>query len=234
MSRRIIEGSYARLKGIRDTLSPSTDFYVQSHFSHDFEEILKSLRSEIDDSFVGFDLPRDALRQTSHSGLQVGREALVSKLMQLLAFLEAVHNASNRVVEIGSAFNLIKDDKLKSRCADLLSASGHFDRVINQATLVLEERIREKLPEFTTEIGLVLVGKAINGELAKTRLRFSDISSEQEGFANLFRGVIGAFRNPSHHRFLESVTREKALQICAFIDNMLAALETAEIVNEKP
>jgi uncharacterized protein (TIGR02391 family) len=229
LQTRIIEGSYARLQALWDSLLPVDGSFVQNHFYFDYCRVLKQLREGTTDQFSGFDFPNFAWESKDDSNYDIPRLAYESKLRQLISYLEAVHNASNRVIEIGSAFNLIRDDKLKSRCADLLSAGGHFDRVINQATLVLEERIREKVPDLMSDIGLALVGKAINGELAKTRIRFSDNSSEQEGFANLFRGLIGAFRNPSHHRFLEKVTREQALQICAFIDNMLAALETAEV-----
>jgi hypothetical protein len=132
-------------------------------------------------------------------------------------------------VEVGSIYNLIKDDELKSRCSDLLSASDHFDRVINQATQVLEERIRQIVPEHESMTGLPLVMKAMNAEISKSKIVFSDVSGEQEGFVAIYKGLIGAFRNQSHHRFLANVSREQALQICAFIDNMLAVLGSAKI-----
>jgi Protein of unknown function (Hypoth_ymh) len=232
MSGTDFGGAVARLQGLRASLPMNMDaVFVQSHFASDYEGILKSLRAASGDVFANFDLPRDAFRNTSHSGIQVRCEAVRSKCNQLAAYLEEVHSSADQVIAIGSVYNLIRDGVLKSRCADLLSLSGHFDRVINQATQVLEERIREKFPEFTTDFGLPLVGKAMNAEPAKSRTKFSDNPSEQEGYVSIFRGLIGAFRNPSHHRFLENVTREQALQICAFIDNMLAALESAEIAN---
>ena len=40
--------------------------------------------------------------------------------------------------------NYIHDKELRDRCLDLLEAKGKYDRVINQATLVLEDRIRTK------------------------------------------------------------------------------------------
>jgi hypothetical protein len=70
--------------------------------------------------------------------------------------------------------------------------------------------------------------KAMNAELAKSKLIFSDVAAEQEGYVNIFKGLVSAFRNQSHHRFLENVTREQALQICAFIDNMLDVLASAK------
>ena len=230
MSRRTIEGSYARLRGIRDSSVSGLDC-LPKDFGDDYVSILNELRSEVDDEFTGFDLGNinydESLTQYYYSKL-----SLLSKINQLITYLETVHRASNRIVELGSVYNLIKDVELKSRCSDLLSAADHFDRVINQATQVLEERIRVKLPELSADSGLALVGKAINNNPEKTRLRFSDQGAEQEGFAAIFRGLVGAFRNPSHHRFLTGVSREQALQICAFIDNMLSALEKADIIDQ--
>jgi Protein of unknown function (Hypoth_ymh) len=232
MSRREIEGSYARLKGLRDS-TITARAYLSRDFGEDYNLILTQLRNAAEDEFTGFDLSKNCYFNEDSNESTYNKLSLNSKIRQLISYLEMMHQASSRIVEIGSVYNLIRDAELKSRCSDLLSASGHFDRVINQATQVLEKRIRQKIPELVNDVGVVLIGKAINGELSKTRIRFPDNSSEQDGFANIFRGLIGAFRDPSHHRFLENVTREQALQICAFIDNMLAALESAEIVKEK-
>jgi Protein of unknown function (Hypoth_ymh) len=232
MSRRAIEGNYARLRGLRDALALEVNSMIPVDFIDDFTAILENLRSESDDDFIGFDLPRHAFRDSQDPEYQANKSPVRSKISQLLSYLESVHNASNRIVEIGSVYNLIKDEELKSRCSDLLSANDHFDRVINQATQVLEERLRRKLPDLAEGHGLTLVGQAIHKEPEKSRIRFSDESSEQEGYAALFRGVVGAFRNTSHHRFMSYVTREQALQICAFIDNLLAALDSAEVITE--
>jgi Protein of unknown function (Hypoth_ymh) len=227
MSRRIIEGSYARLKALKD---PS---YVRDHYLHktigdDFTSILVGLRKEVQDDFSGFDLTNEMIYNRNDPSFYYSSAPVSSKISQLVSYLEHVHRASSRIVEIGSIYNLIKDEELKSRCSDLLSASEHFDRVINQATQVLEERIRQFVPDHAEMTGLPLVMKAMNAELAKSKLIFSDVAAEQEGYVNIFKGLIGAFRNQSHHRFLENVTREQALQICAFIDNMLAVLASAK------
>lgn len=232
MTRRIIEGQYARLKGLDASLNASQQYCLSDDHFHDYDMILSKLRDEIDDPFGGFDLPNHAFESGRSANYRAIREPIHSKVRQLIAYLEAVHQASTRVVEIGSAFNLIKDEQLKSRCSDLLSASGHFDRVINQATQVLEERIRAKVPDLETVIGAALVGRAMHKEPDKSRIVFSEVVNEQEGYTALFRGMISAFRNPSHHRFMETVTREQALQLCAFIDTLLLALEVAKVVED--
>lgn len=228
MTRRIVEGSYARLIGLRDSTNID-GLFLSMDFAIDYSSILDKLRASTDDEFEGFNLPQNALRQHQDPAYQVNKVPLQSKVRQLISYLESVHNASTRIVEIGSAYNLIQDDELKSRCSDLLSAATHFDRVINQATQVLEERVRRRAPSLGDLTGVALVNRAIRSDPTESQIRFSENPSEQEGYANLFRGVVGAFRNPSHHRFLENVSREQALQVCAFIDNLLALLEQAEV-----
>ena len=145
MASRNVEGAYARLKGLADS-TMGQEYSIEKSFADDFVTILKTLRDNVDDPFSLFDLPSDCfiLRPSS----PVVRNVLRSRISQLLHYLENVHLASNRVLEIGSVYNLIKDQELKSRCSDLLSAPNHFDRVINQATQVLEERLRTKLPDL--------------------------------------------------------------------------------------
>lgn len=227
MSRRIIEGSYARLKALKDASEVKVN-YLHKSIGDDYSLILVGLRKDISDDFSGFDLTNEMRNGRIEPEYFYNAAAVHSKISQLVSYLEHVHRASSRIVEIGSIYNLIRDEELKSRCSDLLSASEHFDRVINQATQVLEERIRTFVPDHAGMTGLPLVMKAMNGEISKSKLAFSDVAGEQEGYVNLFKGLIGAFRNQSHHRFLENVTREQALQICAFIDNMLAVLGSAK------
>ena len=226
MSRRIIEGSYARLKALKDASEVNVQ-YLHKTIGNDYVSILLGLRKDVDDDFSGFDLTDEMINHREPM-YYYNSAAVSSKISQLVSYLEHVHRVSSRIVEIGSIYNLIKDEELKSRCSDLLSASEHFDRVINQATQVLEERIRQFVPDHSGMNGLPLIMKVMNPEVTKSKLVFSDVAGEQEGYVNLFKGLIGAFRNQSHHRFLENVTREQALQICAFIDNMLAVLSSAK------
>jgi len=41
---------------------------------------------------------------------------------------------------------VVRDTELRDRCADLLSARGNYDRVIREATVILEDRIRRQVP----------------------------------------------------------------------------------------
>ncbi len=131
--------------------------------------------------------------------------------------------------ETGSLYSSIKDPTLKGRCLDLLSAQGHFDRVINQATQVLEDRIRQKSGQDNSLTGTQLVNTVLKGDLSRTILKFSNNPSEQQGICDICRGIMQAFRNPSHHTILDNITREDALKVCAFIDKLLELVDSADI-----
>lgn len=123
---------------------------------------------------------------------------------------------------------LIKDDKLRARCQDILMASGNFDRPINQATLVLEDRIRKKAQPTQKLVGENLVGYAFNEDISKTVLRIaSNDSDDQRGFTQILRGIVPAFRNKTHHHIVEDFSREEAMRVCGFIDVLLRVVDTS-------
>jgi len=89
---------------------------------------------------------------------------------------------------------LIEDQELRSRCQDILMASANFDRPINQATLILEDRIRKKALPTKKIVGENLVNHAFNEEISKTVLRVaSNDPDDQRGFTQMLRGIFAAF-----------------------------------------
>jgi Protein of unknown function (Hypoth_ymh) len=226
MNQPIRDMLYAELKIIRNAI-PFSEVDLHYSFFEDYHRILKNLKTISIGIYDDLDLGENVINGNRGFTHSVNRYAFISKLNQLITRMELRHGCILDPVNI--LHISILDNQLKSRCEDLMSAEDHFDRVINQATQVLEERVREKVPSLKYMTGMPLVAKAINPEPLKSMIVFSNNPSEQEGYANLFKGLMGTFRNQSHHKFLETVTREQALQICAFIDNMLAALEGAEV-----
>src|SRR5450759_3014699 len=100
---------------------------------------------------------------------------------------------------------LIQDNELRDRCGDILLASSKFDRPINQATQVLEDRIRKKSqPNLVGKklVGEALVNFAFNEDLSKTVLQVNDDPEDQRGFTQIMRGLVPAFRNKTHHHIL--------------------------------
>ncbi|HAV15190.1 MAG TPA: TIGR02391 family protein [Candidatus Pacebacteria bacterium] len=126
--------------------------------------------------------------------------------------------------------NYVHDKELRGRCLDLLQASSKFDRVINQATQVLEDRIRTKSGLQEHLVGEALVNKVLNPDLSKTVINISSDADEHQGFCNICRGMMGTFRNPSHHHLTDTITREEAFKVCAFVDTLLSILERAKNV----
>lgn len=124
--------------------------------------------------------------------------------------------------------DLIQDAELKGRCCDILLASANFDRPVNQATLVLEDRIRKKAQPPQRLVGENLVGYAFNEDLSKTVLRLaSGDPDDQRGFTQIMRGIVPAFRNKTHHHIINNFSRQEAMRVCGFIDVLLRVVDNS-------
>lgn len=132
--------------------------------------------------------------------------------------------------QINDLYNSLTDTNLKERCVDLISADNHYDRVFNQATQVLENCIKEKANLTNTKmIGMNLVSKAIHSKLEQTILVFSEDEAEQEAWAALFKGIIGVYRNSTHHGLKFECTREDAIKFCSYVDLLIKELDKCSI-----
>lgn len=128
--------------------------------------------------------------------------------------------------------SLIEDQVLRDRCRDLLLARGKFDRPINQATQVLEDRIRKKAEPDKRLTGENLVGYSFNEDISKTKLQVaSGDADDQRGFTQILRGIVPAFRNITHHHVVDSFSREDAMRICGFIDLLLRVVDSSKKVS---
>jgi hypothetical protein len=126
--------------------------------------------------------------------------------------------------------SLVADDELRRRCLDLLQAESDYDRAVSQACLVLETRVRAAIHGRKDRNGQDLLGTALM-ELAFTPnaplLRFSENQAEQRGAMELYRGVTAFFRNSTGHNIIDAYTRNDALRIVAWVDQLLAMLPKA-------
>jgi hypothetical protein len=214
---------YGRLKGLRE-LTFTHDLFlgvVVEDYNHMVEEISIILAEDMK-SFL--------LKQyRTYSSGQVNASDIQTKLLQLLSYLEYGFNLSESVIKIGSIYNSIADEELKSRCSDILSSPGNFDRVINQATLVLEDRIRTKSKNKDGLVGVQLVNKVLNTDLSKSILKVSENADEHEGICHICRGIMLSFRNLTHHFVTDKFSREDALKLVAFIDNLLQMVDNSKV-----
>jgi uncharacterized protein (TIGR02391 family) len=136
-------------------------------------------------------------------------------------------NVSSKKASLRLAIEyLIHDPILLDRCQDLLMAPSNFDRAINQATQILEDRIRKKAAPSKKLTGESLVGFAFNEDLLKTVLRVeSGDPDDQRGFTQILRGIVPAFRNKTHHHITDSLSREEAMRVVGFIDVLLRVVD---------
>jgi uncharacterized protein (TIGR02391 family) len=224
IDRTRLRGAYARLKGMQQAVMSSD--ICSGTLGHDLNGVAKELAQLLGEPMGSFELPHYAF--FGGGGGDRGfckKDEVENKLNQLVSYLEYTQHVGEEIIQIGSIYNSIQDEHLKARCADLLSAPGNFDRVINQATLVLEDRIRSKSGSTTGAVGVALVSEVVKGE----RLKFSAEKHEQDGYASILRGVVAAYRNPTHHHLLDHITREEALKVCAFIDCLLKIVDGADV-----
>jgi len=122
---------------------------------------------------------------------------------------------------------LIQDQELRDRCGDLLKAKRNFDRVFREATTIMDDRIK-KLAGLGRMKPLDAVGKALNPDPQKAILKVSDEKYEQDGFYSICKGLVLAFRDPTHHKLSDQFSREDALKFCGFVDALLTVLGKAK------
>ncbi len=215
---------YGRLKGLRELTF--THDYVQRVIVEDYNRMVQEISNILEEDMKSFIIQEVARYD---GGRTVKSSEVQSKLLQLLSFLEYGFSLSESVIEIGSIYNSIADEELKSRCSDILSSPGNFDRVINQATLVLEDRIRTKSKNKEGSVGVQLVNKVLNADLSKSILKVSENADEHEGICHICRGIMLSFRNPTHHFVTDKFSREDALKLVAFIDNLLQIIDNSKV-----
>ncbi len=131
---------------------------------------------------------------------------------------------------------VIKDEELKNRCSDLLSAPGAYDRVIREATTVLEDRIRNKpsheilsrlIPSSADQRGENLVNKLFNPD--NPILIISSEKDQRIAFYKVLVGVFSYLRNPYHHHIDPTTEWSWAWSSVGFIDNLLDAISKCNI-----
>ena len=220
--------AYGRLRGLYEAVDFSGT--VPSSIGEDFDRILNIVEKSTGENLSNYISQAIRRRSEGSSGYFLGVE-IKSKIVQIIKLLEYGYNVNDKIVQIGSLYNSIKDRELQERCGDLLVASSHFDRVVNQATQILEQRVRLKagLPEGI--VGVDVVNKAIKANPEESVIIISNIKSEQEGFANICRGLMQLLRNETHHKVTSEYSREDAFAVCGFIDRVLRMLDSAVTKN---
>jgi uncharacterized protein (TIGR02391 family) len=214
---------YGRVKAFTDSI-PSG--FVSRFYLSEYDIIVHRISKIIEDDLTDFSSNSIQASYTNDGEFYSGGH-IRSRSSQLVAILEYGYNVSDTILEIGSLYKAIKDNELRERCGDLLTAPSHFDRVINQATLVLEDRIRKRTGLDKSLFGQGLINATIKPDPSNSKIVFSNVASEQEGYANIVRGIMQALRNETHHNIVDNFSREDALSVCGFIDRILRLIDAA-------
>lgn len=227
-NKKKLKTIYSLLLGTYKGIKESENSWVGESVANQYNTLLEKLEQLLEDEWFHFYRMENSDKS---GGNAYYKDAMIFKLLPIIQYLEEMYMNSKEeeIRKIGSLYNSITDTELQKRCGDILSSEGAFDRVINQATQILEDRIKNKAGlQDSVLIGLALVSKAIHSKLDQTILKFSDKDTEQEDWSLLFKGIIGVYRNPTHHGLDYECTREEALKVCAYIDTLLQAVEKSE------
>lgn len=218
-----IKKIYYLLLGIKESITYK-DHLISQKVINQYNDYLDELESLLDENLQSYKIDRSE----TYSDKTYNPYLVLSQLNQIIMYLENMHiNTSDyQINKIGYLYNSIIDKELHDRCGDILLGEGAFDRAINQATQILEDRIKKKSKmEETSLIGLPLISKSIHPKIDQTILKFSDEPDIQEGYSNIFKGLISVYRNPTHHSLKFKCNREYALKFCSYIDELLKILE---------
>lgn len=161
----------------------------------------------------------------------------------ILAELPKIHEEAPKVAEVAVEVRErrpqpvvldsieIRDTELRKRCLDLLAmfreegSHERLDTVVNEATRILEDRLRLLSGAPATCTGVDLAKHAF--AVSSPRLKVSDIAAEQESAHLLYRGLFGFIRNSVHHRLVANLQPERVLQIVGMIDYFIYVAEGA-------
>lgn len=117
----------------------------------------------------------------------------------------------------------IRDERLRSRCAKYLGALEHHDQAVREACVVLEDRVRERTAGQADQIGTSLMEWAFAADAPQVRL--AEHRQEQRGAMEIYRGVIGFYRNGTGHRLRDDFDPDEAIRIVRWIDHLLWLLD---------
>jgi len=123
---------------------------------------------------------------------------------------------------------LIADEELMRRCEDLLAAGAHYDRVIREACVILEDRVRTVVGANKDVTGIPLMERAFSPKGGP--LQLSGLEQEQLGAMQLYRGMMAFFRNDAGHHVTDTYSRDDALRFVGWVDFLLAMVAKARTI----
>lgn len=222
-----LRGLFGRLIGLSESL-PDKNSNFASIIADDYNSIVTELSTVTANNLEGYKIPQAQYYIYEQMSSPYVNGAAATRISQLISYLRYTYNLDEKILEIGSLINAIENQELKNRCLDLLTAKGSFDRVINQATQVLEDAIRQK-SGITDKHGADLINTVFKENPSESILVIDGESEEHQGFGHICRGIMLGFRNLTHHKLIDKFSREDALKFCGFIDVLLKYINSAKL-----
>ena len=102
---------------------------------------------------------------------------------------------------------------------------GDFEKAVFEAYKAVEVTVREAAGLSNTEIGVGLARKAFsptNGSL--TDQTITD-TGEKQAYSDLFAGVLGIFKNPSSHRYVDYTDPAIVTGLILFANSLIQIIE---------
>jgi hypothetical protein len=119
------------------------------------------------------------------------------------------------------------DNEIKTRCLPILGAGSAdprlWDSAIRTAGVILEDRLRDVggiADHNRTGQNLV---NGVFGQQGTLAGKFT-VDSERQGYRDLYAGVVGAFRNPYGHRFVDPAPEDGGAFL-VFVNLLLKMLD---------
>jgi uncharacterized protein (TIGR02391 family) len=146
----------------------------------------------------------------------------LSTSLGLLAQIKLLHASSLPTYGADSLESL--HPVIAARCRSLFSAR-EYDAAIFAAFRAVEEALRGKTGASAEDVGVALVSSVLNPK--SPRLRLSTIAAEQEADHALFRGALGAFKNPLSHREIGHGDPAQVVELLALASLLMRLLDDA-------
>ena len=104
--------------------------------------------------------------------------------------------------------------------------SEKYDEVVSNALKLLEIKVRGKAGFDISFYGRSLMESAFNPQ--NTPFEIEGTASDIQGWSEIFKGIIGAIRNPLSHRALD-LEKVEAFQILCFVSYLLSFVDNLSI-----
>lgn len=122
---------------------------------------------------------------------------------------------------------VITNPTLLEKCLDSFKDDRYEDAIFSAYKLV-EEEVRNKAGLGPSDIGEVLMTRALHPATGNLIIPSCKVPNEQEGVYNLFKGAIALFKNPSSHRTVNYSDRLDVIKTIAFAELLLRIISTAQ------